>query len=261
MLPGLSLEDRFRKAAELGVQGIEFWGEKLSDQIEDIERLNGSCGVVASSINNGRRSRFLDPDPSERDRAMAELRESISLAGRIDATGVGFVPHFLEPLLPDLSPWMEAIALERSLLTAQLEILANDAQEADIQLWVEPVNRSETHLLVRLEQAASLIEPLAHPNLGIVADLFHMAIEEEDLLTALQDNAASIGVVHLADNSRELPGQGATDFISVLATLKETGFDGWLVYECGEPGKNHQRASQYFKELPNSLEVIRNALK
>ena len=85
MLPGPSLEDRFAQASDLGLQGIEFWSEGLLEQVSEIEHLNGQGAVVASSINNGRRSRFLDPDPDERAHAMAELSEVIELAGRIGA--------------------------------------------------------------------------------------------------------------------------------------------------------------------------------
>ena len=62
MLPGPALEDRFAQAADLGLNGIEFWSESLAAQRSEIERLNGRDGIVASSINNGRRSRFLDGD-------------------------------------------------------------------------------------------------------------------------------------------------------------------------------------------------------
>ena len=177
MLPGPRLADRFAQAAGLGLQGIEFWSSTLAAQADDIERLNGRGGVVIASVNHGRRSRFLDPDPAERERALAELREALSLAGRLGAAGVVFVPHFFGPLLPDLSPFMDAVALERALLQAQLESLAEHAARAGVQLWVEAVNRYETHLLVRLRDAASLIAPLNHPRLGIVADLFHMALD------------------------------------------------------------------------------------
>jgi sugar phosphate isomerase/epimerase len=112
MLPGPSLEDRFAQASDLGLQGVEFWSEGLPEQAAEIERLSGRGAVVASSINNGRRSRFLDPDPDERDRAMSELSEAIDIAGRIGAEGVVFVPHFFEPLLPDLSPYKSAVELE-----------------------------------------------------------------------------------------------------------------------------------------------------
>ena len=256
MLPGPTLEDRFLQAADLGLQGIEFWSEHLPGQAAEIERRSGQGTVVASSINNGRRSRFLDPGREERARAMAELLEAIELAGRIGAVGAVYVPHFLDPLLPDLSPYKTAIELERALLRAQLEILAETANRAKVQLWVEPVNREETHLLNRLEQASSLIDPLAHDRLGIVADLFHMAQEEKDTPVAILENQAHIGHVHLADSNRKLPGQGSTKFRPILQALKEIDFGGWLALECGVPGQNQSRADRYSAELPESLSSL-----
>ena len=253
MLPGPTLEDRFVQAADLGLQGIEFWSEHLPGQAAEIERLNGHGAVVASSINNGRRSRFLDPEPEERARAMAELSEAIELAGRIGAKGVVYVPHFFDPLLPDLSPYKTAIELERALLRSQLEILAEAADEAMVQLWIEPVYREETHLLNRLEQAASLIDPPGHDRLGIVADLFHMAHEEPDIPAAILENRALIGHVHLADSNRKLPGQGSTAFGPILEALREIDYGGWLALECDAPGQNQPRASQYSADLPDSL--------
>ena len=256
MLPGPSLEDRFAQAADLGLQGIEFWSESLPGQVAEIERLSEQRSVVASSINNGRRSRFLDPDPDERGRAMAELSEAIELAGRIGAEGVVFVPHFFDPLLPDLSPYKTEVDLELALLRAQLEILAEAAERAKVQLYVEPVNHEETHLLNRLAQASSLIDPLGHDRLGIVADLFHMAHEEADSPAAILDNREHIGHVHLADSNRKLPGQGATDFKPILIALREIQYGGWLALECGSPGQNQAQADQYLTELPASLSSV-----
>jgi sugar phosphate isomerase/epimerase len=256
MLPGPALADRFAQAASLGFQGIEFWSETLPAQEHGIRELLGKDGVVAASINNGRRSRFLDPDPAERSRALGELVEAIQIAGRIGAAGVVFVPHFFEPRLPDLSPWKSAVDLERGLLQAQLAELAEQADRAGVQLWVEPVNRYETHLLNRLEQAASLIELLGHARLGIVADVFHMALDEPDPAGAIRQHASAVGHVHLADSNRRLPGQGSTDFAAILAALEAIEYQGWLAYECGEPGRNQVRASAYFTELPDSIEAL-----
>jgi sugar phosphate isomerase/epimerase len=256
MLPGPTLEDRFSQANELGVQGIEFWSESLPEQAAEIERLNGEGGVIASSVNHGRRSRFLDPDPAERDRALAELREAIELAGQIGAAGVVYVPHFFGPLLPDLRPYKSAIELERELLTAQIGELLTDVEEAGIQLWVEPVNRYETHLLVRLEQAASIVAPFDHPQLKIVADLFHMALDEPEIPAAIQAHKEHIGHVHLADNNRRLPGQGTTDFGAALEALRSIEYAGWMAFECGEPGDNMPRSQAYLEQLPASLEGL-----
>jgi sugar phosphate isomerase/epimerase len=259
MLPGPTLADRFAQAAELGLSGIEFWSATLPEQANQIERLSGQRGVVAASINNGRRSRFLDPDPAERARALTELTEAIRLAGRIGAAGVVFVPHFFGPLLPDLSPYMTPQQLERALLSAQLQELTELAERAGVRLWVEPVNRYETHLLVQLADAASIVAPLSSPRLGIVADLFHMALGEEAIDKAIVQNGPHIGHVHLADSNRRLPGQGSTDFPSALAALRQIGYDGWLAFECGEPGQNQGRATAYFAELPAAIRSVLGA--
>ena len=58
-------------------------------------------------------------------------------------------------------------------------------------------------------------------RLGIVADLFHMALDEPDIPAAILDNAALIGHVHLADSNRRLPGQGVTDFKAAFAALDD----------------------------------------
>jgi len=258
MLPGPTLEDRYLQAADLGFQGIEFWSQTLPDQAKAIERLNGTGGVTAASINNGRRSRFLDPNPNERQRALSELREAISLAGQVGAAGVVYVPHFFDPLLPDLSPFMNPIELERALLSAQLPGLADHALACGVELWVEPVNRYETHLLVQLDDARSMIEPINAPSLKIVADLFHMALDEPDIPAAIKRNAMVIGHVHIADSNRRLPGDGRTDFAAALRALDEIEYSGWMAFECGDPGENRQNALEYMRDLPASLKYLRS---
>lgn len=256
MLPGPGLEDRFVQAAELGLQGIEFWSARLPDQVDQIERLNGHRGVTAATINHGRRSRFLDPDPAERQRAMTELTQAIEFGSRLGVHGVVFVPHFFGPLLPDLTPYMSAVELEWGLLRSQLKQLGAQADRAGVQLWVEPVNRYETHLLNRLERAAELIQPLQLAAVAIVADLFHMALEEVDPAAAIRQHASAIGHVHLADSNRHLPGQGSTDFAAALQALEAISYNGWLAFECGAPGDNQPRAERYLAELPASLEHL-----
>lgn len=259
MLPGRSMMEKFENAKKLGVQGIEFWGRGLSDKVRDIVEAMEATGVVAAAVNHGRQSRFLDPDPIERDIALTELRQSMMDAADIRAKGVIFVPHFFGPLLPDLMPYKMAVELEFELLIAHLRTLEDLADAMDIDLYVEPVNRYETHFLNRLEQAAAVSRNRNHPRIKIVADLFHMALEESDMAQAIRNHAKDIGHVHLADSNRRLPGQGLTDFGKMATALREIGYEGWASFECGEPGDNQVRAAQYMEQFPASLGVLEQA--
>jgi len=259
MLPGRSILEKFEKAQALGVAGIEFWGRDLNYKMNDIAQAIEKTGIKVSTVNHGRQARFLDPHPLERENAQAQLRDSIMCAADLGAKGVIFAPHFFGPLLPDLSPWMTAVELEAELLYTHLRTLEDYGEAMGVDLYVEPLNRYETHFLNRLEQAAVITRRLNHPRVKIVADLFHMALEEADLPQAIRDHAADIGHVHLADSNRRLPGQGMTDFAAIGAALKEIGFSGWASFECGNPSENEPQAAQYFADFPASLDMLKKA--
>jgi sugar phosphate isomerase/epimerase len=260
MLPGKTILEQFQHARTLGVDGIEFWGRGLTEKVPDIVEAVKDTGIVAASVNHGRQSRFLDPDPAERERALAELRRSMCDAVDIGAQGVIFVPHFGDPAMPDLTPFKSPMELEVEMLVWHLRTLEDYAYAIGTELYVEPVNRYETHFLNRLEQAAAIRRRIQdHPHVKIVADVFHMVMEEKDPAQAIRDFGKDIGHVHLADHNRRLPGQGITDFASLAAALREVGYEGWAAYECDQPGDNHRRAGQYMADLPASLAQVRQA--
>lgn len=259
MLPGRSVQEKFDNAVALGVQGIEFWGRDVRFKVREIVEASMRTGVKAAAINHGRQGRFLDPHPLEREQALAQLRDSITCAQDIGAKGVIFVPHFFGPILPDLTPYKSAVELEAELLDKHLSTLEDFANAMEVELYVEPVNRYETHFLNRLEQAAMIARKRNHPRVKIVADLFHMALEEDDMAQAIRDHADCIGHVHLADHNRRLPGQGFMNFAPLGAALQSIGYDGWASYECGEPGDNQPRAQAYMDALPDSLALVKSS--
>lgn len=259
MLPGRSLTEKFENARRLGADGVEVWGKNLASRVEDIAQAMTESGVPVAAVNHGRQGRLLSPDPTERAAALVELRGSITGAADLQAKGVIFVPHFDDDCLPDLSPWMTAYELQMELLHQHIRTLEDFAGALDVELYVEPVNRYETRFLNRLEQAAALTRRRNHPNVKIVADLFHMALDEADIPAAIAANGDQIGHVHLADSNRRLPGQGRTDFASAAAALKAVGYTGWAAFECGSPGQNAPAASRYMQALPDSIAMLRDA--
>jgi sugar phosphate isomerase/epimerase len=259
MLPGATAAERFQFARDLGVDGIEVWGRALPERLEDLMRGCEASGLPVAAVNHGRFPSILDADPAVREQGLEALRGSIKCACDLGAAGVVFVPHFGPASLPDLTPWMSAPELEMELLNQHLRALEDFAEAFGVTLFVEPINRYETHFLNRLEQAAAVARKRKHARVKIVADVFHMALEETDLAAAIRDHADVIGHVHLADHNRRLPGQGWTPFAEVAAALNDIGFDGWAVYEPDSPGANARHAARYRAELPASLAALRAA--
>ncbi|MDX2163674.1 MAG: sugar phosphate isomerase/epimerase family protein [bacterium] len=259
MLPGRSMVEKFEHAKALGVQGIEFWGRGLPFKVEQIVDAMDRTGIRAAMVNHGRQGRILDSDPLAREQGLDDLRQSIMCAADLRAAGVVFVPHFFGPLMPDLAPYLSAVELEAEMLHTHLRTLSDYADAMGVTLYVEPINRYETHFLNRLEQAAKVARRINHPRVKIVADLFHMALEETDMAAAIRDHADVIGHVHLADSNRRLPGQGLIDFRAMADALHAMAYSGWAAFECGQPGDNAPAAAQYLADLPASLALLRGA--
>ncbi len=249
-MPGNSLPERLERLNAWGYEGIEFWGGGLKERLPEVQSALKHSPVRASTICAGFRGSLLDADPRERARACEDIKELLYVAGDIGAVGLIVVPIFGTPRIPDLRPLASPEQLEFDLLCLLLEDLAQTAEKAGALLLLEPLNRYETHFLRRLEQAVAVCEKVAHPHLKIMADFFHMSIEEADIPSAIRRAGSWIAHVHLADSNRLLPGQGHTDFKTGFAALKEIGYTGYMALECGVEGDpliELPKAAQFLK--------------
>jgi sugar phosphate isomerase/epimerase len=96
---------------------------------------------------------------------------------------------------------------------------------------LEALNRYETHLLRTLDDAERLRRLIDAPSVQLMADVFHMNIEEDSIPAALRAHAQHIVHVHLADSQRREPGSGHLDFDAVFEALADNGYTGALAME------------------------------
>jgi sugar phosphate isomerase/epimerase len=150
--------------------------------------------------------------------------------------------------------------LEYELLHNHLRILSDYVYAIGIDLYIEPINRYETHFINTLAQGVRVRRKIKdHPHIKLTADVFHMALDEADSFAALRQYAADISYIHLADTNRRLPGQGLMNWAGLAAALNESGYAGWVALECGEPGQNADHSERYRAELPAALDVLARA--
>jgi len=71
---------------------------------------------------------------------------------------------------------------------------------------------------------------------GVLADFFHMSIEEDNIADSIRQMGGSIRHVHLGDSNRKMPGLGSIDWVAGFTALKDQGYDGFINLECSTMG-------------------------
>lgn len=253
MAPGASLEEKLDNLEKYGYEGIEFGGRGLWDRVDEVNRACAKSRVKASSICAGFSGCLLDTDPNERKKAMDDIKRLLSVAADINAVGLIMVPIFGGPRVPNLQPYKSAVEIEKELLTVLMDDLGQHAARAGSILLLEPLNRYETHLVRSLKDGVEVCERVGNPNVKIMADFFHMSLEERNTAESIVNAGKWIAHVHLADSTRQLPGYGHTDWRAGFNALNEIGFQGYMALECGIPGDAKE-------ELPKSAAFMRQQM-
>ncbi len=233
LVTGDSLTAKWDKVRAIGFDGIELRGSAgLRARLQEL-RAARTAGVAMPSICVIS-DRFIgDFDAGRRAEALAAMKELCDVAGEIGAKGVvtpasyGMHSNRLPPFTPKRTP-----DEDRAVLTDMLGQLGTHAAGAGVQVWLEPLNRYEDHMVNTLAEGAALCRAVGLPSVRLMADLFHMNIEEDSLADALVEAGDMVGHVHLADSHRYEPGLGHTDFAAAFAALHAIGFDGSAAIEC-----------------------------
>ncbi len=224
--------------AAMGYDGVELAirDPRLVDA-DDLLRVLDAHGLVVPAIGTGQAwgeegLSFTDPDPAVRTAAIGRLKSHLPLAARLSAASgkPGRTVVVVGLLRGIVKPGVSQDQAMAWLITVLQECCAA-AADAGVRIAIEPINRYETTLINNLAQGLALIEAVGAANLGLLADTFHMNIEEPSITGSIRQASDRIFHFHVADSNRWHPGAGHLDFASILDTLFGTGYDGFV---CGE---------------------------
>jgi len=222
------LEDVLERLKRYGYDGVELTGiEEDVDPAETL-RLLDEYGLECTSIcGTYPRDRDLaSPNEAKRRRAVEYVKRNVDFAAATGAALVIVVPTPIGKSGPESTREEEwALAVD------SLKKAGAYAAARGVVLAVEALNRFETYLVNTLEAAKSLVEQVDMPSVRLMADVFHMNIEERSLTEALRSVAPHLAHVHIADNTREAAGLGTIDFRAVMATLRDIGYRGAIAME------------------------------
>ncbi|HAF60709.1 MAG TPA: hypothetical protein DCK95_00085 [Anaerolineaceae bacterium] len=242
------LEQVFQRLKRYGYDGIELVGEPKKYDIDSVLQMSSKymikvCSVLSWCLADIPGRDLSHPDPSIRQKAHEYLKNCIDLAHSVGAPIVIILPAPAGRTSPvgisfTEDKWAEGFKNEWNYAVEGTRELAAYADKKSITLAIEPLNRYESYLITNLEKAKSFVREVGSSNLKIHLDTFHMSIEEKNLSEIVHQSADLLVNMHISDSNREPPGRGHTDFHAIMKSLKEIGYEGYLVLEPVPPGSN-----------------------
>lgn len=247
--------DAARSAAALGYDGVELAvREPARVDVTAVSHLLRETGLGIPAIGTGQA--FLadglslsHPDEGVRSQTIERVGAHIRLAGHLGAAVIIGLIH--GRITGDRGA-------SEARLAASFESLVRAAEREAVWLIIEPINRYETDLLTTVGEALDFIDRIGAERVGILADTFHMNIEEVSIEHSLHAAGARLRHVHTADSNRHAPGWGHLDFAAVLATLRAMSYRGWLSAEIlprPDPLAAAQQTITHLRSLLNTSPI------
>jgi sugar phosphate isomerase/epimerase len=113
-----------------------------------------------------------------------------------------------------------------------LQWAADEFEGTGVTIAIEPLNRKETNLIHRVEEAVTYAQQVNAGPIRVLADFYHM-MEEQEPLTVLTEYKDWIVHIHVADTGRKAPGTGHYPYDEFADQLRNAGYKGMISAECG----------------------------
>jgi sugar phosphate isomerase/epimerase len=225
---GEDIADSIDRLARLGYEAVEVEGEPETHDPKQIKKLAEDAGLAVGSVcpNFTAERDLAHPDEDVRNAALSYLREVSGFAAELGAPLFIVAPTAYSRVQPVADPhdeWKWAVEAIRK--------TGEHAVSLGVDLTLECWNRYGTYMLNRLDEGARMWRETGLTNGGIMADTFHMNVEERSIPGAIRDFGALLNHVHLSDSNRLAPGLGHVDFIHVLEALRDVRYRGVLAFE------------------------------
>lgn len=161
-------------------------------------------------------------EPEERARAVRGCTYNIDYAASM---GCGIILGFFKG-----GPGMDTKKSQTYFLESMMK-LKPYIEQKKVPVLIEATNHRETSIIKTLEEGAVMIDFLDSPYIRLLADTYHMNIEENSILDSLETFMEYYPHLHISDNNRAFPGLGSMDFSAIYRKLIQIGYRGTLAVE------------------------------
>ncbi len=127
------------------------------------------------------------------------------------------------------------------------------AGKYDVIVCIEPLNRKECNFINSVGEGAQIAKLVDHPNIKLLADIYHMAREGEPPVEIVKAGSL-LYHCHIAENEqRGYPGKNREDLTGYLGALKKIGYRGRISVEC--------RWKKFDSEIPAALAYMNEQIE
>lgn len=267
-MPSWTLEEALRLTAEIGFDGIELaaWRPHAWPHDLDAARRQAMKGIARHyhlaysaicmvQVNHN----IASPIDAERQDSLVYIQDCINLAADLECPTVVIGGGWTVQPHQHQTAWEWAVE--------SLSKAARYAQMQGITLALENINRQRADMIVSTDDMLEMIREIGSPAIRPMLDFYHLHLEGEDPVSAVQRLGKDLAYVHFLDarrinRSRQVPGKGEIPLNHILAALGEAGYDGWLCVEIwGDDPVDigHQTIQQYQSLLGLSISDANSA--
>ncbi|MDZ4688048.1 MAG: sugar phosphate isomerase/epimerase family protein [Planctomycetaceae bacterium] len=220
-----------RAAAEIGFHAVEIFAPSPDAVTPDeLRGLLKVTGLQVAAVGTGagwliHKLSLTSPDASVRRGAVEFIQSMIDFGGPFGAPAIigSMQGRHGDGVSSDQA---------RDWLRQALDELGEAARRHGVPLIYEPLNRYETNLTNTMAAGVTLLQSLSTDNVRLLADLFHMHIEETSIAAGLRAGGRFIGHVHFVDSNRRPVGCGHMTYGPIVAALDEIGYSGYVSAEA-----------------------------
>lgn len=225
------IETIAKSAKAIGVDGIDVSGEPDELDAVRVKKALDEYGLRAFCINGHylRDDRaFNHSDASMRQKAVEYGKKCVDLAVAVGAPKVLIVPSQVNRgsfYASKETDWQNSVSAVRE--------VAEYANQFNITIVLECVNKYEIAMVRTLQDGIQMARDTGCDNVKIIADTFHMQLEEQNGIQGALRQAGGewIGHLHIADNTRDVPGKGCFDWREILMALSDIGYTEAISFE------------------------------
>lgn len=238
--------DRIEQIAYAADQGFTAWedneaaGRPVAEQeamAKALRQRNMTMGVFVASMPKWSQSRPLlgANDGAEREAFLADIRASIPVAKRLNATRMTVVTGFTDPKVP--------VDIQTARVIDVMRRAGDIVAPHGIAMVMEPLNTRTNHpgvYMRSIAQGYAVARGANSPAVKILADLYHEQIQSGNLIPTLDMCWDEVGYIQFGDNpGRKEPGTGEVNFANIVKWLRARRYAGVIGMEHGNsvPGR------------------------